>query len=209
MKKILFAFAVSSLALAACGERAADTNDTTTTADGTVATTDNTGMVTDDQAAVNATPMNTTGDGTNSGDAQEYINQAASSDMYEIQSSELAVEKARSPAVRQFAQQMITDHRASTQKLQTAATGSNLQAPPTEMMPAHRAKLEELREATGPAFDERYIEQQREAHKQAIDMHEAMTRTQNAPAQMAAFARETLPVVQGHARMLETMKTND
>lgn len=210
MKKILFAFAVSSLALAACGERAADTNDTATTADGTTVTTDNTGMATDDQAAINATPMG--GDATTGGmsnDAQEYVTQAASSDQYEIQSSQLALQQSKNTEVRQFAQQMIDQHRASTQKLQTASTGAALQAPRTEMLPAHRAKLDELREETGAEFDEKYLEQQREAHAEALALHQAMANSQNAPAQLTGFAREAVPIVQGHARMLEGMKIDD
>lgn len=209
MKKLFLAVAVSSLALAACGERTDADDATTTTADGTVATTDNTGMVTDDQAAVNATPTDGTTTATGGSDAQEYVNQAASSDQYEIQSSQLALQKSKNSAVRQFAQQMIDQHRASTQKLQTAATGATLTAPATEMLAAHRAKLEELREATADDFDEKYVEQQREAHEEALKLHQAMTSTENAPAQLAGFAREAVPIVQGHARMLEGMKIDD
>jgi putative membrane protein len=209
MKKIWLAFAASSLALAACGERTTADNTTATTADGTVVTTDNTGMVTDDPAAVNATPMAGTDANANTGDAQEYIRQAASSDQFEIQSSQLALQQSRNTAVRQFAQQMIDEHRAASRKLQTAATGAALQSPGSDLLPAHRAKLDDLREAKAEDFDEKYIEKQREAHDEAIKLHEAMTRTRNAPAQLASFAREVLPTVQGHARMLEGMKIDD
>lgn len=209
MKKLFLAVAVSSLALAACGERTDADNTTTTTADGTVATTDNTGMVTDDPAAVNATPTDGTTTAAGGNDAQEYVNQAASSDQFEIQSSQLALQKSKNNAVRQFAQQMIDQHRASTQKLQTAATGATLASPPTEMLAAHRAKLDELREASADDFDEKYVEQQREAHEEALKLHQAMTNMADAPAQLASFAREVVPTIQGHARMLESMKIDD
>lgn len=210
MKKLLLAAAVSSLALAACGERT-DADDTTaTTADGTVVTTDNAGMVTDDQADVNATPMAGTemAEG-NGGDVQEYVRQAASSDQYEIESSQLALQKSKNAAVRQFAQQMIDQHRASTQKLQTAVSGAAIAAPAATMLAAHQSKLEELREASAADFDEEYVEQQREAHAEALKLHQAMTSMANAPAQLASFAREAVPVVQGHAKMLEGMKIDD
>lgn len=203
MKRLFLTLAASSLALAACGERTGTDNTTATTADGTVVTTDNAGMVTDDQAVVSG---DTT---TGGGDAQEYVRQAASSEQYEIQSSEMALQKSQNAAVRKFAQQMIDDHRAATQKLQTVATGATLQAPAADMLPAHRAKLDELRKETGKDFDEKYVDQQREAHEAAIRLHETMMRTENAPAALSGFAREVLPKIQTHARMLEGMKIDD
>lgn len=206
MKTILLAVAASALALAACGEKAADTSDSVALpADETA----NTGMTADGKATMNGmgdTATGTTGSSISaSSDPKEYVTQAASGDQYEIQSSQMVLAKSKNPAVRQFAQMMIDDHRASTKKLLAAATGAALPAPGTTLLAAHEAKLTDLREA-GTDLDEKYVEQQREAHAEAIALHETMTGNSAAPAQLASFAGEVLPKVREHARMLDTMK---
>ena len=210
MKKFLIAVAASSFALAGCGEKAADTSKTTDATGTDMAATN--GMTTDGQARMNGGATGATGDSmsnaiTGANDPQEYVNQAASSDQFQIQSSQMALQQSKNASVREFAQTMVDDHRASTRKLQTASTGASLMAPRTEMMAAHQAKLTELKNA-GAKFDELYLEQQREAHKEAIDLHEAMTNSTAAPAQLSGFAREMLPKVQAHAKMLGAMKVN-
>ena len=44
---------------------------------------------------------------------QNFAMQAAGSDMFEIQSSQLALQKSRNPAIRRFAQQMVEAHTRS------------------------------------------------------------------------------------------------
>ncbi|WP_439544589.1 DUF4142 domain-containing protein [Sandarakinorhabdus sp.] len=209
MIRMFIAVAASSLVLAGCGEKAADTDQNVAMADGTAA---NPGMTADGQATMNGTDDPMAADSlanaiTGANDPQQYINQAASSDQFEIQSSQLALQQSTNAGLREFAQQMIEDHRTFTQKLQIASTGAALQAPRTEMLAAHQAKLTELKNA-GANMDALYLEQQREAHAEAIALHQAMTSNNAAPAQLAGFAREVLPRVQEHARMLDQMKTS-
>src|SRR4051812_16336770 len=54
--------------------------------------------------------------------ATDFVNQAANSDMFEIQSSQLAV-KAQDGKVHDFAQRMINDHTQASEKLRAAAKG--------------------------------------------------------------------------------------
>src|SRR4051812_5459141 len=46
-----------------------------------------------------------------------YVGMAAASDLFEIQSAELAQQRAQSPAVRDFAQVMIADHAETARRL--------------------------------------------------------------------------------------------
>jgi len=43
-------------------------------------------------------------------DPIDYVNMAAASDLFEIRSSQLALSKAQSPEVREFAQMLVTHH---------------------------------------------------------------------------------------------------
>ncbi|ESX21240.1 DUF4142 domain-containing protein [Mesorhizobium sp. M1148] len=48
---------------------------------------------------------------------QEFVKAAASSDMFEIQSSELALRKSKTSRVKEFARMMIKDHTTSSKRL--------------------------------------------------------------------------------------------
>lgn len=193
MTRIFFAVAAASMALAACGEKAAQTDTNVT--------------VPADEAAASASPdaSATSNAITGANDPQEYVTQAASADQFEIQSSQLILMQSKNAAVREFAQQMIEDHRSATVKLQVASTAAALRAPRPEMLAAHQARLTELQGA-GANIDALYLDQQREAHAEAIALNEAMSGNSAAPAQLSAHAREMLPTLQGHAKMLGEIK---
>lgn len=53
--------------------------------------------------------------------AADFVNRAAISNMFEIQSSQIAQQKAQNDRVRQFAQSMIQDHTAAGEKLKSTA----------------------------------------------------------------------------------------
>ena len=58
-----------------------------------------------------------------------YVRMAAASDLFEIQSSQLALTRAQSPAVREFAQMLVQHHTATTEQLTAAATAAG--SPPS------------------------------------------------------------------------------
>ena len=59
--------------------------------------------------------------------APGYTVMAASSDQFEIQSSQLALQASQNQAVRNFANLMIAHHQATTQNLTAAAASAGLQ----------------------------------------------------------------------------------
>src|SRR3712207_3257930 len=95
--------------------------------------------------------------------AQDFVNMAASSDMFEIQSSQRALEQAQAQNVKDFAQMMVTDHTASSQRLATIAAEQNLTVP-AEMMPPQTEMMERVEGAQGEAFDAAYGQAQAENH---------------------------------------------
>lgn len=58
----------------------------------------------------------------------DFIKEAATSDMFEIQSSKLAAERAQGD-VKSFADQMVTDHTKTTSELRSLAPGANVPLP--------------------------------------------------------------------------------
>jgi putative membrane protein len=138
-------------------------------------------------------------------DATEFMTMAAMSDMFEIESSQLALENAKSDAVKQFAQQMITDHTANTQKLmQTVEAGGGSMEAPKALDERHQAIVQQLDDAEGETFDAAYIDAQVQAHAEAVALMTGYSQNGENEA-LKGFAEEALPVVQMHYEMVQKM----
>ena len=138
--------------------------------------------------------------------AEQYVATAASSDMFEIQSSEIALEKTETAAVQEFAQHMVTDHSTTTEKLMAAAEAEGI-VPATEMMPRHAAMVEELEAADASGFDAMYLEMQTTAHEEAVALHTAYSESGDVEA-LQAVATEAVPVVTEHYEEVQALAGN-
>ena len=79
--------------------------------------------------------------------APGYVAQAASSDQFEIQSGQLALQASQNPSVQQFANMLISDHTQTSQNLLAAATAAHVPPPPPGLLPPQQAMLDQLRSA--------------------------------------------------------------
>jgi putative membrane protein len=129
--------------------------------------------------------------------AEEFAAMAASSDMFEIQSSELALQKDVSPEVKEFAQMMINDHTTASKNLIAAAQQDGVSVP-GEMTTRHTAKIGALGDLSGAGgFDAKYIDEQVAAHREALALMTAYAEGGDSPA-LKAHAHKTAPVIQMH-----------
>lgn len=130
--------------------------------------------------------------------AEQFVAAAVPSNLFEIQSSELALQNATSAPVKQFAQQMIADHTAAGERLQAVLAQSGAtDAPPMSLDPPHEAMMTQLQNASGESFDITYINLQLQAHEEAVSLFSAYASSGDDQA-LRAFAAETLPVLQHH-----------
>ncbi len=127
---------------------------------------------------------------------QDFAATAASSDMFEIQSSELALEKAQSDEVKEFAQQMIDDHTKASEELKAAAEQDGATVP-AEMNEQHATQLEELNGAAEDGFDAAYIQAQVAAHEEAVALMTDYAENGEEGA-LKAHAEKTAPIIQQH-----------
>src|SRR3954462_13925258 len=123
---------------------------------------------------------------------------ALQSDSFEIQSSQLARQRSRTPAVRSFAQRMIRDHSMTSQAL-GVPPGSAV-----ALDARHATMLNQLAPASGPAFDAAYAQMQVMAHQEAVGMFAAYAQGGADPA-MRAFAQQVLPSLQMHLAMAQRL----
>lgn len=194
-KHLLASLAV--LALAACGGGETDTATVANTAADNMAIEDLNVSAADTNMAAPA-PMPAT--------AQEFADMAAASDTYEIQSSELAEQKAQDPAVKEFAAMLVKDHTKSTADLKTAAGQASPPITPAPALnPEQQANLDALRAATGAEFDRLYMQQQVPAHEQALSMLQGYSAAGDVEP-LKAFASKTAPVVQHHLEQARSLQ---
>src|SRR3546814_18252125 len=94
--------------------------------------------------------------------------------MYEIEASQIAVDRAKSAEVKAFARQMIMDHSKTSQKLEDFVTNNPVNIAIPENMDGRRsAMIENLRKASDDAFDSVYLGHQAAAHDEALNLHKS------------------------------------
>ena len=130
--------------------------------------------------------------------APGYMATAASSDQFEIQSGQLAMQMSQNPAVRNFGNMLIADHTRSTQMVVAAAQSARIAPPPPALLPQHQAMLDQLRAAgAGPNFDMTFKQIQVGAHQEALQLHHNYAASGDVPALRNA-AGQIVPLVQMH-----------
>ncbi len=130
---------------------------------------------------------------------QTFVNAAAGSDASEIQSSQLAQTKARSVRIKTFAEKMVTDHNATTQKLTSIVQSKGATITPT---PTGQDLATKLAADKPRAFDRDYINGQIEGHKAAVKLFQDEI-SNGQDADVKAFAQATLPAIQQHLKLAE------
>ena len=138
-----------------------------------------------------------------SGD-RKFAMMAAMGGMAEVEMARLALTKASSESVKEYAQKMIDDHTKANEELMQIATSKGITLPtaPDPKMQAMMMKMERL---SGAEFDREYIKNA--GNKAHMDM-EKLFRNESMKgkdADLRAFAAKTLPIVQMHLQMARDM----
>ena len=137
--------------------------------------------------------------------APGYLATAGSSDQFEIQSAQLAMQMSQNGAIRNFSNMLIAAHTRSTQMLVSAAQAAGITPPPPVLMPQHQAMLDQLRAAgMGPGFDMAFQQVQIQAHQQALQLHQNYAVSGDVPG-LRMTAGQIVPVVQMHLQQIQSM----
>ena len=138
--------------------------------------------------------------------AADYIGGAVGDELFEVQTAEIAANRATHPNVRAYARLITKDYTASRSDLDQAIAKSRLGlATPTGMSDHLQSLLDELGEGAGSDFDKTYIDQQIEAQEDTLRLTSAYAQTGEIPAIKAAASQLT-PKIQAHldqARSIE------
>lgn len=170
--------AVAALTLAACNQKPAETAAEATMPDANAAATVPTPA---DEAA-----------------APDFVTKAASSDIYEIAAAKLALDHAKDPKVRAFAQSMIDAHTKSSEALKKAVADSAEPLTMPTALPADlQSRLDDLGKTDPAGFDKAYVDDQVAAHQDALNLMRRYAEDGDSQP-LKDFASATGAVVQTH-----------
>lgn len=137
---------------------------------------------------------------------QDFVTEAAQSDMLEIEASKLVGVKSDTKD-KAFADQMIKDHTQTSTELK-GLVGAKVKASlPTAVDKAHQDKLDKLKKLDGKDFVKGYEDMQVSAHKDAVSLFERYAKG-GENADLKDWAAKTLPQLQGHLKMAQDLSKN-
>jgi putative membrane protein len=139
--------------------------------------------------------------------ASTFVPTAASANLFEIESSQLALQRSQSPKVKDFAQRMVTDHNLAASKMKAALSEARIPAPPEKLDAKDQKVYDNLKAAKGAAFDKAYIEAQYNAHREAVSLFGSFAKNGD-NARLKALAADLLPTLQGHLDHVSKLRSS-
>jgi putative membrane protein len=134
-----------------------------------------------------------------------FVAQAAFGNMFEVESSKLALERSKAGPVKAFAQRMLDDHSAAAVKFKEAVLEAKLAMPPDKLDAKHQAIMDELAGKQGADFDQAYIAAQHKAHVETVELFKGYAQA-GEDTRMRAFAAELLPKLEAHLDQVAKMR---
>ena len=99
---------------------------------------------------------------------EDFVQTVAISDMFEVQSGQLASEKAQNGDVRSFGKQMVADHTKTSDQLKKLVADKDIKVElPGKLDAEHQTNLDKLNGLSGAQFDKEFVGLQIDAHQKA------------------------------------------
>jgi len=129
-----------------------------------------------------------------------FIKEAGAGGMAEVKLGNLAIERASSDDVKNFAKRMVDDHTKINNDLQKVAQKKNVTLP-TELNAKDQALYDRLSKLSGKEFDRAYMEAMLTDHR--ADVAAFQRETKSGDADVRDFATRSLPTLEQHLASAE------
>jgi putative membrane protein len=136
----------------------------------------------------------------------DFWTEAAQGGMAEVALSNIALERSQNEAVKNFAQQMVTDHTAANTELISLASSKNITLP-SAIDAKHKAASDRLAARSGADFDRDYMKMTVKDHEKMVKLFQNESE-KGADADVKAWAAKTLPTLQSHLQMARTVNAS-
>jgi putative membrane protein len=136
-------------------------------------------------------------------DEKRFVKEALLGGMTEVELGKVALEKASSDQVKQFAQKMIDDHSKANEDLKQLASKENINVSDS-LDSKHQSRVEKLSKLSGADFDRAYIKDQLNDHQQDVQEFQQEAQRGSDP-DVKSFASKMLPVIKEHLSMAKDL----
>ncbi|HEY4359878.1 MAG TPA: DUF4142 domain-containing protein [Bryobacteraceae bacterium] len=131
----------------------------------------------------------------------KFVKEASEGGLAEVQLGQLALQKAESQAVKDFAQHMVADHSKANEELKTTAGSVNMPVS-TSLSVSDEALKVKLEALSGSAFDKSYMSAMVKDHQTDVAAFEKEA-SGGENAKIKNFASKTLPTLKHHLSMAQ------
>jgi putative membrane protein len=139
--------------------------------------------------------------------AKEFVEQAGTSGLAEVEMGELGARKATNGQVKAFAKRIVADHTKANEELVTASKGKGVQVPSSQTA-MHKATVEKFRQQdAGKDFDRDYMEQMIEDHKADVELFETAADDEKLDLDLRSYAKRILPTLRDHLKQAQTIQS--
>ena len=137
---------------------------------------------------------------------RQFINNAAIGGMSEVQAGQIAVDRATDNNLKQFGQQMVTDHTRINTELMQLAQQKGV-TPPAMLDGDAQQQIDKLNSSNGNDFDSQYIQDQVKDHQDTVKLFQNEINQGQDP-DVKAFASRNLPIIQHHLDMIKGIESS-
>jgi putative membrane protein len=134
-----------------------------------------------------------------------FLTNTAVANLFEIESSKVALAKTKNDKIKAFANLMVTDHTGAGTKFKQAVADAKLTPPAEKLDAKHQALLDDLKKKDSATFDTAYVKAQHDGHVETVAMFEAYAKGGD-NARMKQFANEMLPTLKAHLDQVSKIK---
>ena len=134
-----------------------------------------------------------------------FVMSAARGGMAEVKLGQLALQKASSADVKQFAQHMVDDHSKANESLIALAQRKNIKLS-GDMGEENQKVYNKLEKLSGAKFDKAYMKHMVEDHEKDVKEFEEASKDKSKADDIRAWAKETLPTLRNHLQMAKDIE---
>lgn len=135
---------------------------------------------------------------------KDFVKDAASGGLMEVELGQLALERAGSQDVKSFADRLVRDHTKANEELMQVAKSENMTVP-QQMAEKHQEMIRKLSRLNGKDFDRAYIEHMVKDHKEDIAKFSDQAKKDGNP-ELRSFASNTLPKLEEHLTIAKSIQ---
>ncbi|MER2298644.1 DUF4142 domain-containing protein [Pseudomonas promysalinigenes] len=135
--------------------------------------------------------------------SNDFVDAATEAGIAEVVTGKLALEKSQNADIKQFAQQMVTDHTKANQQLGEIARKLDISVPDEAALTDKVKKM--ILEWREESFDRSYVNNQVDAHEKAVELFKKEASSSDKP-ELKAFASETLPTLEDHLKQAKALQ---